>query len=153
MTDIEIGREALRHFHNASLKFDSYEPDSLDELISYYGKKKDIYLDGVGMVIRENNMSQHAVEGAMQTLAKQAQGRIPKDHQGYVSALGNQASKISWLDLTSTVAVETVSTVAKGAQSLGDNVVSTLKVANWIWPIALFAFVGLWYFGKVKKHT
>lgn len=152
MTDIEQGREALRFFHNASLKYDAYTPGSFDDLLSYYGKKRDIYLDGIGMVIRENAMNPYVVQGAMEKLARTAQGKIPKDHQGYISALGNQAGQINWLDLSATVAVETATQVVAGAQAVGDNVVSSLKVLNWVWPIALFGFLGLWYFSKVKKY-
>ena len=153
MTDIEQGREALRFFHNYSLKYDAYTPESLDDLLNMYGKKRDIYLDGIGMVIRENAMSPYTVEGSMAKLARTAEGKIPKDHQGYISALGNQAGQINWLDLTATVVTETTSQIVSGVQAVGDNVVSTLKIANWLWPIALFAFLALWYQSKVKKYT
>lgn len=152
MTDIELGREALRHFHNASIKYSVYEPENLDELVELYGKKRDIYLDGVGMVIRENGMSQHAVETAMKNLAAKAQGKIPRDHQGYVYALGNKAGQISYLDLSATVAVDVATAAAKGAQQVGGSVLTTL---SWLTALLPYLAVGgvIFYilsFGDVK---
>lgn len=151
MTDVELGREALRHFHNASIDFEAYQDGSFDDLLALYGNKRDIYLEGVGLAIRVNGLSTYDVQKAMQNLAKVSQGRIPKDHQGYIKALGNQASSISYLDLTKTVAKEVGSTVLNGAVSVGEQVTSTLKVLNFAWPVALFAFLGLWYLSKTKS--
>lgn len=151
MTDLELGREALKYFHNASLGFPAYGGRSFNDLLSLYGKKTEIYLDGIGLAIRANSMATSSVQFAMANLARQSQGKVPKDHQGYIAALGGEASKINYFDLTATVAKDVAVKVAEGAQAVGDNVIGTLKILNYVWPLALGFFLWTWYHSKLKK--
>lgn len=151
MTDIETGKKALTYFHNASLKYPAYGGRSFEDLLSLYGKKASIYLDGVGFAINANALSDSKVKSSMETLAKKSQGRIPKDHQAYIAAIGNSAAQVSYLDLTASVAKDVAITVAEGAQAVGDNVISTLKILNYVWPLALGFFLWTWYKGKLKR--
>jgi hypothetical protein len=139
MTDIEQGREALRHFHNASIKYDAYNFENLDELTSVYGNKRDIYLDGIGMLIRETGISSYAIESAMQELAKKSEGKIPKDHQGYMNALGNKAGQVSYLDLSKVVAEDVARQATDGLVSIGNSVTTSL---SWLTKILPFLVVG-----------
>jgi hypothetical protein len=150
MTDIEQGREALRFFHNASVGYAAYSPTSLDELAELYGKKRDIYLDGIGMVIRETGLSTYKVQDAMIALAKRSQGKIPRDHQGYINALGNKASEVSYLDLSKTVAANVAAQVVDGTVSVGNSVI---KTGTWFFNLLPILFIGgvvfyIFSFGK-----
>lgn len=151
MTDIERGRQAVTYFHNASLGFSEYGGRSLSDLLALYGKKADIYLEGIGLAIHVNGLSDSKVKTAMIALANNSRGRIPKDHQAFIAALGNEAAKVSYLDLSATVAKDVVVSVAEGAQAVGDNVIGTLKILNFVWPFALLFFLWTWYGSKLKK--
>lgn len=130
MSDIELGKAALSHFHTASTKYSAYQFKSVSELIAAYGKNADLYLDGVGMVISLNNLSDRQVQSAMMNLAIKSQGKVPKDHQGYNNALGNKAGEISYLDLTKTVVKDVVTESVDGLAKLGDSLQVILKVVT-----------------------
>lgn len=149
MTDIEVGKEALKYFHNRSTRYSAYNL-SFDGLLSTYGKKADIYAEGIGLVISSNQYSMDLIRKSMEDLADVAKGRVPKDHQEYIKYIQNRGSQINWLDLTATVAKDVAVQAAEGLQSVGDNVLSTLKILNFVWPIALLYFLWVWFGSKVK---
>lgn len=151
-TDMEKGRIALAAFHSASLKYDSYTPKSVDDLISLYGKKGEIYQDGIGLAVSVNNISEREAENIMFNLASVTRGRIPKDHQAYVNAIGKKAGEISYLDLTLSVSSEVAKTVAGGAQALGDSLITTGRIVNFILPALILGGLYLYFFhGKIQS--
>lgn len=140
MKDIELGRQALTYFHNMSRNFTAYQPRTVDELIALYGSKKGpIYLEGIGLAISSNSMTERQIKAAMENLAYQTRGKIPADHQAYVRALGNKAGEISYLDLTKQVVADVVKESADGLASFGENLKTILSIANTALP-----FVVLW---------
>lgn len=159
MTDIERGTQALTYFHNSSLRFQAYENRSFNDLLALYGKKAPIYLDGVGLAINANVLSDAQVKQSMIALATKSQGRVPKDHQDYIKFLGNTAAQINYLDLSASVAKEVASTVVEGAVAAGDSVRTTL---SWLTNLLPFLVIGgvifyIYSFGKnnstVSKET
>lgn len=148
MNDMQAGQNAMRVFWEYSKRFPG-APSSFAEFYSLYGKKADIYADGLGMAIRVNNMPERQVIAAMENLAIKAQGQVPKDHNAYFAAISGEAGKISYLDLTKTVVADVASDVVAGAQSLGDNLIGVLKVANFVLPFALIYF-GYLYLKKTS---
>lgn len=126
--DTQTGLAALQVFHNTSLQFAAYTPKTFDEFLALYGKKGLIYAEGLGLAINQNKISPSKVNSAMSSLAKTAQGRVPKDHNAYFGAL-NGATNISYLDLTKTVLSDVVASVSTGAQSLGNSVITS---ASWL---------------------
>jgi hypothetical protein len=151
MNDLVIGKQALQYFYDASKSYSAFNFKSFAEFYGVYGNKADIYADGIGLAIRVNDMSDSKVKSTMTSLAKQTQGRVPADHQGYVKALGNTASQINYLDLTATVAKEVGSRVVDGAVAVGDNVIATAKILNYVWPVALLFFLWSWYQMQLPK--
>lgn len=137
--DTQTGINALRIFHNASLQFPSYQTRNWEDFFGTYGNKGHIYAEGVGLMIRANNMSPESVKLAMETLAKTAQGRIPVDHHSYIHALSGQASKVSYLNLAKNVVTDVGSAVATGAQTLGSSITTSL---SWLTTLLPFLAVG-----------
>lgn len=148
MSDFEQGKKALEMFYNYSKDYPNF-PASFSDFAALYGKKFEIYCDGLGLAINTNNLSNTQVSIAMKNLSDQARGKIPKDHNSYFAAIQGQAGKISYLDLTKTVVSDVVETTLDGAQSLGNNLIGILKIANFALP-----FVAV-YFGYLflKKHA
>lgn len=156
MSDIELGRKALRHFHDYSkmLWSNSYAPSSVDALINLWPeKKRDIYLDGIGLAIRINNISDSDVRIAMENLAKQSKGQIPADHQAYTKFLGGQVGSIKFLDLTTTVVKETATQLVQGAQAIGDQVIASGKLLTFLLPVAALFFAYSWYQNFLPKKS
>lgn len=137
-TDHQRGLQAFQSFHNASLEFSAYTPRTFDEFMALYGPKGLIYAEGLGLAINSNSIEPSKVNSAMSALAKQAQGRIPKDHNAYFGAL-NGVSNISYLDLTKTVLGDVAGAVSTGAQAVGTSVVTSL---SWLTKLLPFLAVG-----------
>lgn len=138
MTDLEAGKTALQYFHNGSTDYEAYKL-SFEELIANYGKKADIYMDGIGMTIRHLELSQSAVREAMFALADKAQGKIPKDHQDYIRFLGNRAAEINWLEFAVEVGKETASQTVHGLATFGESVKTTL---SWFTTLLPYLAIG-----------
>lgn len=134
--DTTVGIDALKIFHNRSAQFSNYTI-SWDEFKAHYGSKFLIYAEGVGLVINVNQMGAAQVRAAMEALADQGQGRLPADAQAFQRALGNEAGRIDWVDLTKEVATGTALEVAGGLQAFGDSLISTLGALNWIFPFVI----------------
>ncbi len=143
MTDIDLGRKAITYFHNYSRTMwpATYKVSSVDALIALYGKKGEIYLDGIGLTIRVNGQSEANISTAMLQLVNQTRGKIPADHQPYIRALGGEAGKINYLDLTASVVKETATQVIEGAQAVGDQVIASGKLITWLLPFGILFFV------------
>lgn len=148
--DVKVGRDAMIFFHNASARYSTYKL-TFDELMATYGKKADIYAEGIGMAIRFNNISPSSVRKAMEGLANTAQGRIPKDHQDYINALQGEAKKINWLDLTSAIAKETLTQSAQGLATFGNQVTSTLSTLTFLLPFLVVGAVLFVFSSRVKQ--
>ena len=149
MNDVVIGKQALQYFFEASRSYAAFTFKSFADFYAVYGKKADIYAEGIGLAIRVNDMSDSKIKAAMYSLAKQTQGRVPADHQAYVKSLGSQAGQINYIDLTLTVAKEVGGKVVDGAVSVGDNVIATAKILNYVWPAAVLFFLFTWYQTKL----
>lgn len=151
MTDIELGKDAFRYFHNESTKFSSYKY-SFAEFYALYGNKADIYADGVGGLIRETSISSSDVRKAMEGLADQAKGRIPKDHQDYMRALGAKAGAINYLDLSVSVAKDVATATIDGAVKVGDSVLTSL---SWLTKLLPFLVIGgvIFYIYSFSKNN
>lgn len=151
MDAIARGSEALMYFHNQASKYDGYHL-SFDELKATLGTPKQIpiYLQGFGEYIGENEMSASAVKSAMEGLADQGEGRVPSQTSIF-NALGGKVSEINWLDLSTTVAVETVKQVASGAQAVGDSVITTFSTLNTLLPIVAVGAILFIVFKRTKQ--
>lgn len=150
--DTQTGLAALQTFHNSSLKYPAYTPRSFDEFLSLYGKKGLVYAEGLGLAINQVGLEPPKVNAAMNSLADQAQGRIPKDHNAYFGALKG-VSNISYLDLTKTVLADVVTSVSTGAQAVGNSVMTSATWLTKLLPVILIGgvlLVVLNYSGSTK---
>lgn len=153
MNDVELGRQALIYFHNASLKYSEYGSKSIEDFIGLYGAKAQIYMDGIGGLIRELKLSDGQVQSVMKTLAEKTKGKIPKDHQAYMNALGNKAGEISYLDLSKTVITEVASKVTEGAVALGDSVMTSMSWLTKLLPFLLIGGVVFYIYSFSKNNS
>lgn len=147
MNDLERGKAAMLIFHNASLRFSAYPAKSFAELLALYGKKADIYADGLGLAINANAMTDRQVSAAMTELAARASGKVPQDHNAYFNAIRGEAGKISYLDLSLHVAKDVAVTAVEGAQKLGDGLLFVGRIATAVLP-----FVAIYFGYKFLKE-
>lgn len=148
--DLETGKTALKYFHNASTRFAGYKL-TFDQLLASYGKKADIYAEGIGLTIRIQELSDSRVRTSMVKLASVAQGRIPKDHLEYNKFLSDEAAEINFLDATASVIKGTAIELTKGAGSLGDSLISGLSTLNVLLPFLMVGGVLFIFSSRVKQ--
>lgn len=152
---IDKGNEALKYFHNWSLgNFADKYLISFDELKEIYGgKQQDLQIAGLGDVINDLDMSSAQVEEAMRDLAMQAKGNVPHTTV-FFQALGRRLSNLTpldWVKATPEVALNSILDVAKGAQAIGNSVITTGKIATWILPVVVIG-AGLYILTRRTKQ-
>lgn len=147
-SDVDRGREALTEFHNYSVGFSSYDLTYNELLQVVGGKHPDIFLDGLGLAIREIGMTTSQVKEAMRALADKAQGKIPPNQSAFFMALSNRIQNIStsdWLLATPQLLLESGKDIAMGFKQVGEAVLDTGKSFLVIGPLLIVA--GVVYFG------
>lgn len=145
MTDIEIGRKVFKAFHDWNKTFNSTAYTlSFDEFLNSYGKKKDIYLDGIGGAVREAGMSDYAFGQAMRSMALQSKGKIPKNPLDMIKYLQDEATQINWVDAVAYTVVESAKDIGSGAVAVGDSLLTTAKIINFLLPVIGLLFVYFW---------
>ncbi len=153
MTDKEIGLKVVKYFWTWSRSFygSSFNLsfDAFVQKLASNSAKVNIALDGIGGAVREADLSDSRIETAMRSLAKASNGKIPGDYQVYFKYLSNEATKINWVDAISYTVVESVKDVAAGAQSVGESLITTGKILNFILPLAVL--FGLYIFLNEKS--
>lgn len=145
MNDKEIGRKVLRYFYNWNrLLYPKVFAYSFDEFLSSYGKKIDIYMDGIGLGVRSAGVSDSRIDAAMNALAMNSAGKIPSDYQVYFKYIQDEAVKISWMDAAAYVAKESASDILNGAKEIGDTLIFSGKILKFIIPLAVFVIAYFW---------
>lgn len=159
MSDKEIGLKVVKYFwmwhqtyfgSKVRLSWEEFLNRLLPDL-----KKRDIVLDGIGGGVREAEVSDSRIDSAMRSLALKSQGQIPSNPLVMFQYLSNEAVKINWVDAVLYTAKESVKDVAKGAQAIGDSLITTGKILNFLLPAILifivFAYVNSATGGAVSK--
>lgn len=142
MNDRELGLKVFKSFWDWNRRFNPNSFNySFDEFLSFYGKKKDIYLDGIGGAVRENDFSDAQTETAMRTLANSSKGKIPSSWYDYFRAFNNEVGKINWIDAGVFVVSESAGDALGGAQDLGKSLITSAKVLNFILPALIIGGV------------
>lgn len=156
-TQISKGREALLYFHNASVGYQNYGL-TFDGLLTKVSKgKPTIFLEGFGLAIESLDeggffsFGTSKVKDAMLALARKAQGRIPTNYSDFFSALSDEAMNYSFVDAAGFVGVETAKVVGTGLVDVGDNVITTLKGLNFLFPIIILGGVAFIAYSKIRK--
>lgn len=145
--DTQTGTNALQVFHGYSVKYPSYGL-TWDEFKAAYGKKFEIYAEGIGLAINSAGISSSRVDSAMKSLSQKTQGKVPKDFNPYINELTGVATKINYLDLTTSVLADTAMEVTEGVVSFGDNVRATLGALNFLFPVVIV--LGVLYYARAK---
>ncbi len=151
-TDIDRGREAIKYFHNASVYYPAYGL-TMDTLITRVAPgSEEIFLDSLGFAISSIELSTGALESAMESLATQAQGNIPKQ-AAFFRALSDQAQNFGVMDWMPYVAKESAKDVLKGAQAVGDAVIDTGKSLLVIGPLLVVMAVVFIGYAKTRAYA
>lgn len=147
MIDRDRGLFTLKAFHgNSSLRFKL----NFDQFLSAMwpdAKKREVYIAGIGLQANSASMSDSRIESAMRNMAYQGQGRVPASWYDFTKYLQNEAVKINWLDAGVYTFTESAKDIAGGAQALGNQLIFTGKILNFILP-AILLIVVLFYVNK-----
>lgn len=151
--DISRGREAMAYFHNASCGFSGYSLtlDQLIESVAGSATRAPIFLDGLGMAIREIKMDTSELRESMENLADAGRGRIPSNQSAFFKALSDQAQNINWVTAAPKVLVGVTKDVIAGVAEGGESVIASLKSLNMILPLLIVGGVVYVVVQKIKK--
>lgn len=145
MTDKELGSKVFYSFWNWNRTF---YPNNFkltySQFLESHGKKKDIYIDGVGGGVRESKISDSRIDSAMRSLALASQGRMLSNPQKMFDFMMNENAKIDWVDAGSFVLIQSGKDVIGGAEQLGNSLIKTGKILNFILPAVLIIVVLFW---------
>lgn len=151
MNDIDRGREALKYYHNESVKFPNYGL-KFDELILRFGGAD--FLDGLGLAINSNSMSDSHVQDAMENLANQGKGRMPGSFSVFFKALSDREGNLTfsdWVGGIPEISKNIASDIGKGAAEIGNAVIDTGKSLLIVGPLLIVAAVIFIGYSKVKR--
>lgn len=149
MSDKDLGLKVFKAFHSWNKSFHpTVFKYSLDEFLNFYGKKKDIYLDGIGGGVRESGISDSRIDSAMRSMAQQSKGKIPENPLDMFKYLINESVKINWVDAVTYTVTESSKDVLSGAESVGKTLITTGKIINFLLPAILLFFLYVWLNNK-----
>ena len=151
LNDIDRGREALKYYHNESVKFPNYGL-TFDELITRFGGSN--FLEGMGLVINSGEMSDSHVQEAMENLANQGQGRMPGNFSIFYKALSDREANLTvrdWVGGIPEISKNIASDIGKGAVQIGNAVIDTGKSLLVVGPLLIVAAVIFIGYSKVKR--
>lgn len=147
MNSVDVGRQALTYFYQASKKYlvFNYTFDQMLEIIAGSPKAVQFFLDGVGTAIIEIQrddlfLTGNGVKTAMTKLADVSKGQLPKKEYFY-SAISTEASNVTFIQALPSVIKGTTEELVKGAQEVGNTLIDTGKILNLLFPFVAVAAV------------
>lgn len=157
---IEVGREAMKYFHNENSKFENYSMP-FDQLLSTVAgrggsdQQVGIFLDSIGSAInsiREGGFLRGGgdVKSAMENLANKSQGQVPTQ-ASFFKALSDQAAQPSFIDAVSAVSIGTANEIGKGAVAVGNSVIESGKLLATFLPVLLLGAVAFIIYKNAKR--
>lgn len=145
MSDIELGKKVFEAFWKWSRSFyGNAFPYSFEQFLAFYGKKTNIYLDGIGMGVRESGITNARIEIAMRTMAQASKGKVPENPLKMFDFLQNEATQINWVDAGAFVLIESGKTILKGAEAVGNSIITTGKIFTYLLPVIAIIFAWFW---------
>lgn len=157
--DQERGRDCMLKFHNAMAYMypDKYKI-SFDELLRYVNSRGNkLFVQGLGTGIIAAEMSGVKVQDTMEALAKQSGGKMPASNSAFTQALINSSQKFNFIDMGKTVVIETSKDILRGAEAVGNGVLSvgkgavnTLNLAQYFIPILVIGGLGFFVYSRAK---
>lgn len=125
---------------------------SYNQFKALYGNKINVYLDGIGGFIREDNVSDSRIDTAMRTLAQASNGRAMKNPLEVFQAFQGDIHNINWLDAAAFVAVESGKDILNGAETIGNSVIFTGKMLTYLLPVIALVFVFFFINSKTNNQ-
>lgn len=153
MNDFDVGTKVLKSFYKyAGLKL-TYE--QMLERIQPNPIKRKIEIEGVGMGVNNVNddvvfLSDSKIDTAMKNLAKKSSGKIPSGIQIFFKYLQNEATNVTLIDALPYVVEESGKNLLSGAQALGDSLLTTGRILNFLLPLIII--VGLFLYANQKSN-
>lgn len=171
---VQIGKDCISLFHNESvIRFENYKV-SLNELYDILTKRKGgkAFLEGLGLGIKEADISVTKQNLAMKALAKKAQGKIPSNNSDFFNALIDISQVTTFEDIgtgaweilkgsAADIGVgvqkigDTTLTVGKNvlktAEGVSESAISISKNLSWILPAIAFLVIGIFAYSMSKK--
>ena len=146
MTDYEYGLFVFQVFINQfSAIYKKGWADARTLAMEIQPKSHVTLLDGVGLAYRlmleDGRMNQTKLERSMRDLAVQSNGKTPT-RNSFFAAIQQQSVKYTFLEAAAATATGTASELLNGAQSLGNQVITSAKFLNSILPLAIIGIVG-----------
>jgi hypothetical protein len=146
--DIQVGQSVIHKFY---LYWPGARTMSFTQLLDTLKARKPMggtaFLEGIGFGVQAAQMSDSKIDSAMRQLAINSRGKIPQNNMDFFSYLSNESTKINFVDAAVYTAVETAKDLATGAQAIGDQLIFTGKILNFLLP-AILLFIVLFYVNK-----
>lgn len=151
MTDKEVGTKALKtYFGFMKSMYPSTFKYSEADFFAIVQKLKGgkTLAEGIGLGIIQAGMSDSQVSTSMKRLATMGAGKIPASMMDFFNALIYTSTKVNFVDAAIYTVVESVKDVGSAAQSVGNQLIFTGKILNFLLPVIILAFVYFFLDGK-----
>ena len=146
----DFGLKLLRAFHDYSKHYPVYKI-SFEQLVSFLEKRPNQknFVSILGGAVLNSGTNQGDSIIAMQSLGFNSKGRIPSSNGNFISAIVEKATSFSYVDAVVYTAKETVSQVADGVASVGNTLIDTGKILQFLFPVAVVYFLYIFLKKKV----
>lgn len=153
MSNYSTGLDAWQKFYNYQKMYHGTKVTySLDEMLNSYGAiKKDIFINGWGDMISNGNVAPSRLDSALISLARDSQGRYLKNPIQVSSYIQNQTAKIDWVEAFTFVATESAKDIGNGAVAVGNSIITTGKILNFLLPVIVVGFLIFWLSNNSSK--
>jgi hypothetical protein len=156
MTDREYGLKVLNSYWNYARSSYSTFNLTFDQFLARIQpnlKKRDLEIENLGWAIRSNDISDSRISSAMKNMVGKSGGKVPSGIQPFFQFISNESTKINWIDAAVTVTGDSLADIAGGAQELGDSLISTAKILNFILPVVLVGGVLLLAYSWLNRAS
>lgn len=153
MTDKEIGLNVVKRFWYWHQTYFGKTNRLTFEEFQKKIPKFELVIDSIGGGVRSVNediefLTQSRIDQAMRNLALKSNGSLPKDGQVFFKYLMNESVKVDWVDAIAYTTKETAKDVGSGLVEIGNSVLTTGKILNFLLPLILLGAVFFFLDGK-----
>lgn len=149
MNDLEKGKFVVKKFYDYWKGYAAAFGISYEQLLNILKSRRPMggesFISGLGLAVKNANISDSKIEEAMRKLAAASQGKLPEKNMDFFNALNGVAISYSFVDATAFVVTESAKDIAGAAQSVGNSLITTGKILNFFLPVilifALFVFL------------
>lgn len=159
MTDAQLGEKVIQRFYAYWKLTPSGAKVSYDQLLNILKSRKQMggnaFLEGLGLgirLVREENpeaMTDSRIDSAMKKLALASEGKIPEKNYDFFRFLSNEATKVNFVNAVAYTVTESAGDILSGVQDVGESLITTGKILNFLLPAIGLFFVLSW----VNKST